>query len=149
LRKRPSFASASSRWRAASPGFLLLLQAGPPARILRGQGLEFGTGVGPQQIGGQLLGIEAQGEVQGVGDDVLGQIETEVEDVVASDPAGFGAVFAFCRLLAGGAFGQLVEMFGVEQFGGRPIDTVAQEGRTSCEETHEPLSVARAGDKGF
>ena len=38
----------------------------------QGKRLEFGTGVGPEQVAGQLLGVDPQGDVQRVADDVLG-----------------------------------------------------------------------------
>jgi len=57
--------------------------------------------------------------VEGVVDDVLVELEVGVEDVLAGGPAHLHAVGGGYPLAAGGAVGEPVEVFGVEQPRGR------------------------------
>ena len=52
--------------------------------------------------------------MQGVVDDVLGEVEARVENVVAGDPAGLDAVRRGGALLADGVCLEAFEMFGAK-----------------------------------
>jgi len=54
--------------------------------------LQFDLVVRTQQIRRHLDFIDAHGDVQRVGDDVLGEVERRIEDVVPGDPARLRAV---------------------------------------------------------
>ncbi len=54
------------------PGLALLPAAGQPAGVLSGECLQLDLGVSAQQIGGDLLLVDAQTELQDVVDDVTG-----------------------------------------------------------------------------
>ena len=67
-------------------------------------------GIGPQQVRRNGLGVDANGEVQGVVDGVLFQFELRVEDVIARGPADDGAVRGHLPFLADGVGVKFVEM---------------------------------------
>ena len=50
-------------------------------------GVDLDLGVGPQQGAGDLVGIDPDGQVDGIVDDVLPQLEGQVEYVVATGPS--------------------------------------------------------------
>ena len=72
--------------------FTFLPGAGDAAGIVCGQGLQLDLGIGPHQVGGNGLRVDAHGEVQGVIDEVLGQVKLRVQDVIGGDPADDRAI---------------------------------------------------------
>src|SRR5207249_4624279 len=95
--------------------------------------------VGPQQVGRQFLAVDADGEVQGVLDDVLGEVKGRVQDVIAAGPADLDAVGSGDAFLAGGTGRQPFEVLGRERPRRRSLDAVADEGDTAGKETHDSL----------
>ena len=91
-RNRPSAASASARFRAASLASWRWPLVATPLGFNCATRVDLDLGVGPQQRGRDLVGVDADGHVQAVVDDVLGRIESYVEHVFAARPAGPDAV---------------------------------------------------------
>src|SRR5581483_1126757 len=119
----------------------LQFETGAAAGIFAGESLQLDARVGLEQVAGQALHVQPKGEVQGVVDDVLGQVEVGIENVVAGAPAGFDAVLALQALLAGRVAGQSLQMLGAKELGRSPFDTVTQKADAAGEKTHESLSV--------
>ena len=76
-----------------------------------GQRLQLDRGVGAHQVGRDLLGVDAEAEMQGVVDDVLFQLEGRVEDVIAGRPADLDAVGRGRALFADGEALQPFQVF--------------------------------------
>jgi hypothetical protein len=72
--------------------------------------------------------------MQRVVDDVLGQIELRVEDVIARGPADLDAVGRGYALLADGVSGQALQVFGAEGAGYPTRDAKAYKGDATGEE---------------
>jgi hypothetical protein len=117
-------------------GLSLLASARGTARLLRRQGVQLDLRVGAQQVGRQALGVHAEGKVQPVVDDVLGQVEAGVEDVAAGGPADLDTVLVGDALFAGGVGGERLEVLRVEQAGRRPGDTEPSERDAAGQEAH-------------
>src|SRR5207244_152866 len=115
---------------------------GEAARVVLRKRLQLDGGVGTQEIGGRLLGIDAEVEEQGVVDDVLGEFELGVEHVIAGGPADFDAVGAGDPLPAGFVSLEPTEVVFAEEPGPRPGDVEAKEGDPTREESHRtPQSI--------
>ena len=121
------------------PCFPLLARAGSPARVGRGQALQLHLGVGAQQIGGNLEAVHAQGEVECVVDDVLGQVEARIEDVVPGDPAGLDAVGGGEALFADHMAREAFQVFGTELSRGSAGDAETGAGHSAGKKAHHGL----------
>src|SRR5262249_10919443 len=87
--------------------------------------------------------IDAQAEVQPVVDDVLGQVEVRVEDVVAGDPADLDALDRADARFADGMLVEPLEVLGAEHPRRMATDVEARKGDSTGEEAHATLRGSR------
>ena len=124
-------------------GFLGLLALGlgrVAAGVLPGPGVGLDLGVGPQKRAGDLVGVDPDRQVKRVVDDVLGQVEAQVEHVVAAGPPGADAVGRVGRAVAadGVLLDQLQHLLAEGQ-GGVAADPIPRERDASVQEAHVDL----------
>ncbi len=74
--------------------------------------------------------------MQRVVDDVLGEFEVGIEDVIPGRPTGFDAIGGGNPLPTGGECGQALEVFFGELARGVAIEAEAEKCRTADEEAH-------------
>ena len=120
FRKRPSLASCSSRSRADSLASRFWRKLGLPLGFPGRQGFEIDLIIGLEQIARQFLTVDPQSEKKHVVDDVLGEIETRIEDMIAGGPADFDPVGAREALPAGHILGDFRQLLRAENFRARP-----------------------------
>ena len=81
-------------------GFLALGLGRVAAGVELGPGVGLDLGVSPQQRAGDLVGVDPDRQVERIVDHVLGQVDCQVEHVVAAGPAGGDAVGRLGRPVA-------------------------------------------------
>ena len=90
---------------AEAGGFLRFLALGlgrVAAGVELGPGLRLNLGISLQQRPGDLVGVDPDREVEGIVHHVLGQVDCQVEHVVAAGPAGGDAIGRIGRPVAAG-----------------------------------------------
>ena len=81
-----------------------------PVEIQLSGSLPSGFRIREQSVSPDRLRVDAQGELQGVTDDILGQVEAGIEDVVSGNPSGHRAIGRRQALLADGMGRQLLQV---------------------------------------
>ena len=117
-------------------GFALLPRAGQATWIAGRQAFELHLGVRSQQVGRNLLAVEPERELQGVVDNVLGQVEVRIKDMITGDPARLGTVTGSDALLADGMDGKALEMLGAEPLGRPALDLETDKAHPAGEKSH-------------
>ncbi len=118
-------------------GLLALGLGRVAAGVHLGSGVGLDLGVGPEQRAGDLVGIDPDGQVEGVVDDVLFEVERGVEDVVAARPADRDPVVRLARAVAAdGVLGGRLEKFLAEGQGAVAADPEPDVRHSTIQEAH-------------
>jgi hypothetical protein len=75
--------------------------------------------------------------MQGIFDNILGEIEPYIEEVATRTPTGFYAIAGSSSFFANGSFFKPFKMFWAEAFGCFPFDFKASKRNSSRKETHD------------
>ena len=74
--------------------------------------------------------------MQAVVDNVLGQVEVRIKDMITGDPARLGTVTGSDALLADGMDGKALEMLGAEHLGRPALDLETDKAHPAGEKSH-------------